>query len=120
MDKKNKLINWVKLTLGYPIIDFGSDEMYETYMDMAEEDLEMLISECNIRTLPENMKDFLLAMLVKANIKIAYYRIIHQFGDNPKIKLFDWETFYTEGKAERQLIYDLMPKLDIYYKNEQW
>ena len=74
----------------------------------------------NITKISENLKGFLLARLFRAELKLSYYRVIHQFGDNPKINLFDWETFYAEGKAERQLIYDLIPKLDIYYKNEQW
>lgn len=120
MDKRKKLIKWVKRTLGYPIIDFGGDEIYETHIDVAEEDLSMVLAKHNITSLPENMRDFLVAMIFRADIKKALTRSVTQFGDNPKIKTFDWETFYAEAKAEKQLIYDLISKLDIYYKNEQW
>ena len=52
MDKRKKLIKWVKMTFGCPLIDPNiSDEAYETHMDIVEEDLEMLLSKYNITVL---------------------------------------------------------------------
>lgn len=120
VDNEN-LIKWVKSTLGYPIFNLScADQLYETHIEMVQEDLKVLLSKHNLETIPDVLRDFLLAFLVKTSVRKGLVRVINQYNDNPITKYFDWETFYKEAKEEEQFIYDLIPKLDIYYKNKQW
>ena len=119
--KKAKLYKKIRYALGYPIIRINlCDDQMNTMLEIATEDID-LICQKHQKKLPKKLKETLIITLAIAETKKAFARtrLMYSTPDPDKI-IIDYEKLITDAKETAQLIYDLIPKLDIYYKNEQW